>query len=148
MAEEEQETQEEQQAQGAQSDSDAVQGPGDDGEDQEEAQQPRAVRDPGQPTQAMIDEHDLTHIPYRPWCDTCVRGKAKRKPSRTISGAYSESQCARVRIDYAYLTENVEAVEVGDSRTVSVVVNSVSARSGQFAWPRILFLCALFFPLR
>ena len=118
VAEEEQETQEEQQAQGAQGDSDAVQGPGDDGEDQEEAQQPRAVRDPGQPTQAMIDEHDLTHIPYRPWCDACVRGKAKRKPSRTISGAYSESQCARVRMDYAYLTENVEAVvedDVGES---------------------------------
>ena len=41
-------------------------------EDQEEAERPRALRDPGRPSQVEIDEHDLTHIPYRPWCNACV----------------------------------------------------------------------------
>ena len=88
--------------------------PGNDGEDEEEAQQPRAVRDPCQPTQAIIDERDLNHI--RPWCGAFARGKAKRKPRRTLCGAYSESWCARVRMDYAHITENVEAVVEEDGR--------------------------------
>ncbi len=83
--------QEEQVAQGVQEDVIAAPIPDDDAEAEEEAQQPRGVRDPGQPIQAMIDEHDLTHIPYRPWCDACTRGRAKRKPSRTICGACSQS---------------------------------------------------------
>jgi hypothetical protein len=106
--------QEEQVAQGVQEDVIAAPIPDDDAEDEEDAQQPGGVRDPGQPTQAMIDEHDLTHIPYRPWCNACTRGKAKRKPSRTICGAYSQSQFERVRLDYAYLLETVEDTEEDD----------------------------------
>ena len=95
-----------------------------DGDDQDvdeeggaEAQQPRAAPDPGQPSAAMIAEHNLTHIPYRSWCECCVRGKDKRRPSRKLCGAYSNSDNARVRMDYAYLTENVEGTdeeEIGD----------------------------------
>jgi hypothetical protein len=108
-AQEEQETQDEQDAHGARG-QDAARDTGGDDEDEEESQQPRAIRDPGQPAQAMIDEHDLTHIPYRPWCEACVRRRAKRKPSRTLCGSYAQNSCARVRMDYAYLTENVEDV--------------------------------------
>ena len=97
---------------------------GEDGEHTEEvedgeggdAQQPRAAPDPGRPTAAMVAEHNLTHIPYRSWCECCVRGKAKRRPSRRLCGTYSESSNARVRMDYAYLTEQVESgdeAEVG-----------------------------------
>ena len=34
----------------------------------EEAERPRGLRDPGMPSVAEIAEHDLTHIPARPWC--------------------------------------------------------------------------------
>ena len=37
----------------------------DNGED--EVHHPRGLRDPGQPTQAMIDGHNRTHLPFRPW---------------------------------------------------------------------------------
>ena len=43
---------------------------GDDAE--EEHEPPRAVRNPGQPTPAEVAEHNLTHIPFRPWCTHCV----------------------------------------------------------------------------
>ena len=69
----------------------------------EEGQAPRAARDPGQPTRAEAEEHELTHIPYRPWCEACTRGKAKRKPSLRLSEAYRHSSCPRVRMDYAFL---------------------------------------------
>ena len=35
------------------------------------------VRDPGSATQAEIDEHDKTHLPYRSWCPVCVMAKGK-----------------------------------------------------------------------
>ena len=75
---------------------------------EEESRPQRSIKDPGQPTAAEVEEHNLTHIPYRPWCEYCVRGKAKRRPSRRLCGAYSESTQARIRMDYAYLTESVE----------------------------------------
>ena len=35
------------------------------------------MNDPRRPTQAEIDEHDMTHIPYRNWCSICVRCRGK-----------------------------------------------------------------------
>ena len=40
---------------------------------EEECEPPRALRNPGQPTPAQMEEHSLTHIPFRPWCKHCVR---------------------------------------------------------------------------
>ena len=75
-------------------------------EAEEESDRPRGIRDPGQPSAAERAEHDLSHIPARPWCRHCIRGKAKDKPSLKIRGAYSENLIPRVRLDYCFLTEN------------------------------------------
>ena len=45
--------------------------------DEEEAERPRGLRDPGMPSVTEIAEHDLTHIPARPWCKHCINGKGK-----------------------------------------------------------------------
>ena len=116
---------------------------------EEEAVQPRGARDPGQPTRAEREEHELTHIQYRPWCEACVRGKAKRRPSLRISGAYSHSCNPRVRMDYALLTENevassdetgetsaapVEAID-GDDDCMTVLVMQESQHRSVWAYP-------------
>ena len=62
---------------------------GQDADIQEEAESQRALRDPGSPSKADREEHDLTHLPYRPWCDACVRGRAKDKMSLRLTEAYS-----------------------------------------------------------
>ena len=89
---------------------------GDDAE--EEAQPQRGMRDPGQPSAAERAEHDLTHIPMRPWCKHCVRGKAKDNPSLRLCGAYSENMCPRVRLDYCQLTTNTEEESEGSQENV------------------------------
>ena len=33
--------------------------------------------DPRRPTEHEVEEHNLTHIPYRNWCPICVRAKGK-----------------------------------------------------------------------
>ena len=75
---------------------------------EEEHRRPRVLRNPGQPTESEIEEHNATHIPYRPWCEACNRGRAKKKPSLRLCGAYSHSEHARVRMDYAKLTEVID----------------------------------------
>ena len=35
-------------------------------------------------TQAMIDMHMLTHIPYANWCPSCVRGRGAMYAHRTV----------------------------------------------------------------
>ena len=78
-------------------------------DEEEESRRPRSARDPGQPSPLEQEEQEMTHIPFRPWCEACVRGKSKRKPSRRLTGEYAHDQCCRVRMDYAYLTEELEA---------------------------------------
>ena len=87
--------------------------------DDQEADAPRMARAPGQPSQADIDQHELTHCPYRSWCDACVRGQAKDSPSTKVSGQFAENNVARVRMDYMFLTEDVEveAGEEGEKKT-------------------------------
>ena len=38
---------------------------------------PRKLLDSKLPSQREVDEHDLTHLPYRNWCPFCVAGKGK-----------------------------------------------------------------------
>ena len=42
-----------------------------------EAHCEKGLPDPGQPTAAMIEEHNSTHLPYRSWCPACVRGRGR-----------------------------------------------------------------------
>ena len=37
----------------------------------------RKLIDPRLPSQREVDEHNLTHLPYRNWCPICVRAKGK-----------------------------------------------------------------------
>ena len=76
-----------------------------------EAQAPRAARSPNMPSQREIDDHNLTHCPYRAWCEACVRGQAKDDCHMTITGIDAESSVTRVCIDYCFLTEKVKAQE-------------------------------------
>ena len=90
-------------------------------EEGEQAHRERPLRDPGQPTQEMIDEHEVTHMDFRSWCAACVRGRAQANPSRKVKGLFAEHVLPRVRMDYAHLTEEVEEKEGehGEERTVT-----------------------------
>ena len=87
----------------------------------------------------MIDEHELSHSPFRPWCAACVRGRAKDAPSRKVQGRCAEHVLPRVRMDYRYLTEDVgqqegdhgeaETTNAGASVTVAVLQESLTKKS-------------------
>ena len=67
----------------------------DDEDAEEEAEAQRPLRDPGMPTKAEIAEHGITHMPPRPWCPHCVRGKGRDSPSLTVAGRFAENPDGR-----------------------------------------------------
>ena len=48
-----------------------------DDEDNQQAIKARATAAPNQPTREEVQEHNLTHMPYRIWCPICVQGKGR-----------------------------------------------------------------------
>ena len=52
----------------------------------------RAVRDPGQTIREEREHHELTHLPFRPWCEHCVVGRA---PNDLSPGVRPESMRGR-----------------------------------------------------
>ena len=107
-----------------------------DEEVEEEAEAQRPLRDPGMPNKNEILEHNLTHIPPRPWCPHCVRGKGKDSPSLRLTGQYAENLVPRIRLDYCFLTENdggeieehdggnIDEAQIGSKQTVLVMQES------------------------
>ena len=71
-----------------------------DDEPEEDAEPKKVSADPGQPTQAEIDDHNVDHYPYKCWCEECVRG---RGTGETHKGG-SESAVPVVAFDYLFVT--------------------------------------------
>ena len=97
---------------------------------EEEAEAQRALRDPGMPSKEERAEHELSHLPFRPWCDACVKGRAKDKMSLRLTDSYSRSGVPRVQMDYCFPTERhdddtEEGESAGESATVLVMQESV-----------------------
>ena len=72
-----------------------------------EGDTPKIARDPGMPTAAQREAHDLTHFPFRRWCEHCVRGQATGDQHRSVSGEMGASEVPRLHMDYGFLKEDV-----------------------------------------
>ena len=81
----------------------AVQDDQHNGEDEGEV--PLCLPCPGAPSVADREAHELTHWPYRKWCEDCVRGRAVGPLHKKIPAASRESHVPRVHLDYAFLQE-------------------------------------------
>ncbi len=73
-----------------------------------EGEAQKAVRSPRKPTPKEVEDHELTHCPYRQWCEHCVRGQAKDDPHRSMTAEESQTSVTRITMDYCYLTEKAE----------------------------------------
>ncbi len=78
--------------------------PGDDGEIrvQEEAADLKTAPAPIMPPPAIVEEHRVTYIPYRSWCDECARGRGLGEQRGRHTGRAHE--IPRVGVDYWYIT--------------------------------------------
>ena len=74
-------------------------------EDNNEAVPVRAAPKPTRPSKAEVDEHMLSHLPFRSWCAHCIKGKSKSK--RHPSTAHNtDHELPMVTIDYMFLNSD------------------------------------------
>ena len=69
---------------------------------EQEVVTPVVARDPGMPTQEERELHDVTQLPFRPWCEVCVRGRGRDRCHRRIG---EEGDQAKMSLDYGFLTQ-------------------------------------------
>ena len=55
------------------------------------------------PTKAEREEHDVSHVPYRPWCRCCVMGRGLERRHLT-QRSDRDGDRPRVFADYGYLS--------------------------------------------
>ena len=51
-------------------------------DDEAGARVPVRIADPRLPSADEIEQHNMTHLPYRSWCPHCIRGKGKTMEHR------------------------------------------------------------------
>ena len=50
------------------------------------------------------DEHERTHLPYRDWCDICVKARGRRVAHRLVN----KEERGQVSMDYFYMSSKDE----------------------------------------
>ena len=71
-------------------------------EEDDEALRPKSVAVPIPPSRQERLEHELTHLPFRSWCEFCVKGKCKADQHRA-TGQLAASEIPVVSFDYAFM---------------------------------------------
>ena len=66
----------------------------------------KTLTSPELPTQAEIDEHNVSHQPYRAWCRYCVMGRGKADPHRKIEE--KEIRVPTIACDYCFMGKKSE----------------------------------------
>ena len=89
-----------------------------------ETRQAQGQAVPYTPSAAEIKLHRLTHLPYRSWCPSCVKGKGRAPPHRSLD-SHTHAGVPVISIDYAFIcdtekeSDDLAEIEEGpDSDTV------------------------------
>ena len=77
-------------------------------EEGEEARTPRRLPAPVYVSKVERDEHELTHTPYRSWCDHCVRCRGRNTQHREKEEDDKKGQVPRISFDYFFMSHQDE----------------------------------------
>ena len=77
----------------------------------EEARKSLGKKSPKDPTIRQREEHERTHMPYRSWCEDCVRSRARNAPhhKKGPEDPLEEIKVPRVHMDYFFMSREDEA---------------------------------------
>ena len=89
-----------------------------DDEQTEEINPVTPIRNVKLPSLAEIEEHNLTHLPFRDWCEFCVQGKASSHPH--MKRKVNENAVPVISMDYMGLKQR--APEEGQA-PITVIVD-------------------------
>ena len=81
---------------------DSLLGIGDDDEGKKTKGLPHGIK----PSKREVEEHERTHLPFRSWCEHCVKGKAKSHPH--FKRDEEEIGIPTISWDYFYMKDEEE----------------------------------------
>ena len=101
-----------------------------DEEEHLDARTAKGIKAPEQPTAQERAEHELTHLPYRSWCPTCVQNKG-----RADNHPRQHSKQPVVQFDFCFFktlgeketTPILTGIDVETGMSMAVLVNSKTA---------------------
>ena len=98
--------------------------------------------DPKLPSREEVEEHNLTHLPYRNWCRHCVRGRGKEMPHKKAEDDLHNQ--AEVHFDFCFPGEesgegNLTIVVARERKTRMTLASAVPTKStGDFIAKRVV----------
>ena len=93
----------------------------------------KVAKSPNEPTQEEVDEHCVTHLPYRSWCPVCVKARGREEPHKKGT---KKGEKPIVSMDYKVFGES--ATE--DDKITSIIIKDESTGSvaaHQYVKPRV-----------
>ena len=72
------------------------------GEPQSESFHPKYLRQPRQPSKQERELHNMTHIPFQPWCVVCQEAKGRASQHRKQRAS---TKTSKIQLDYAYIRQ-------------------------------------------
>ena len=69
-----------------------------------EARRPRKAKAPEAPSQEEIDEHVLTHLPFKSWCQICVACRRNNRPH--YKSKDDDRELPLLNVDYCFLQDS------------------------------------------
>ena len=66
----------------------------------------------------IIERHEVTHLPFAPWCDSCLKTKSREdKTIQNTDAAEEDSGVPHIQMDWMYLGRNCPALILLDTTT-------------------------------
>ena len=102
------------------------------------------VLDPVKPSQKEIDEHELTHLPFRTWCRECVHRRGVEMPHRARIGDDGD-RLMKLNVDFMFLGprgtagETIPVLVIREEKTRMTLSSAVHSKTiGEFVARRVL----------
>ena len=118
------------------------------GEPHHEAQDPTVLKGPIKPSAEDIEKHNVTHLPYRSWCDVCVRAVGREDPhhrKRRKRKVTESNALPKISLDYQELKSMakkdpgpedvvVKIIVAKDEDSGAVLAHRVTAKGSSDTW--------------
>ena len=107
------------------------------GDEESGVRVPVKTQDPRLPSPQEIEEHSLTHLPYRSWCCHCVRGKGKTMDHKR---ANRDKLIRELHVDYCFMGSKDDVatrciVVAKDYDSKSLMASIVPVKGGSHDYP-------------
>ena len=111
--------------------------------DVEEGVKAKQIRQPHQPSRLEIEEHELTHVPFREWCVHCCKGKARSSPHKVNKEKEledKENAVTTISMDYMFMNEkgaedaNDPILVLVDRKTKAIMGHVVKCKGTKDEW--------------